>query len=289
MAVLQDHPCQLRHDSCITPEVAKALDLRFPDAYRRADCLAEACKYIRKQDGLGYCHLPMCHTLEGDAMGANINYGNENFGPRAGTYVYDKPEDLLSLPDMDFGSGHMAQLLEACETLTAEGEHIMYDVDGPFTTLGTLIDMKHLFKAFRSKPEIVSFLYAHLERNLLAYVEELVSRGVTLLSYADSSGSVGILGPKLCEQVLRDFTVPFLKKAIAQIRGRALIVLCPKTSHALIALGLASWEPVALEKPMSYQDGILASVGKVEMLGESCVKNQTYFLQDGMISNLQLL
>ena len=261
MAEIFDFPCALRHDSCITPEVAEALSLSFPDAYCRADCLYAAAKYIRVQDELDYCHLPMCHTLEGDAMGATINYGDERFGPRAGAFRYDRPEQLLKLPDMDFQTGHMAQVLEACRRLAADGEAIMYDVDGPFTILGTLIDMKHLFKIFRSREDLVAHIYQHLERNLLAYLQQLCDHGVRLFSYADSAGSPGILGPKLAERVHREFTVPFLKKAAALLEGRGLLVLCPKTSYALESIGLARWERLELGKTMSYQEAMLDCVG----------------------------
>ena len=46
-----------------------------------------------------------------------------------------------------------------------------------------------------------------------------------MISYADSSGGVNILGPKMAEQVVMDFTYDFLKKArVVGWKNNAVIV-----------------------------------------------------------------
>ena len=70
--------------------------------------------------------------------------------------------------------------------------------------------------------------------DVLKYIEEALKRGVTMISYADSSGGVNILGPKMAEQVVEDFTYEYLKKMQDLVQDKALVLLCPKTTFALL-------------------------------------------------------
>ena len=74
---------------------------------------------------------------------------------------------------------------------------------------------------------------------ILKFMEEAKKYDVDLISYADSSGGVNILGPRMAEQVVEDFTYEFLKKVEALADDKTMILLCPKTSLALIGTGHA--------------------------------------------------
>ena len=86
-------------------------------------------------------------------MGGIINLGNEIAGPRAGGYVCTDVEEILNLPDMDFTKNRIQETLLACKKLREEGEHVVFEVAGPFTILNVLIDARYVFKGMRKKPE----------------------------------------------------------------------------------------------------------------------------------------
>lgn len=100
--------------------------------------------------------------------------------------------------------------------------------------INVLIDPKYVFKAMRKQPELMQDIFQRIERELLTYIKIAVEYGVDMISYADSSGGVNILGPKMAEQVVMDFTYDFLKKVIELLDGKAMLLLCPKTTLALI-------------------------------------------------------
>ena len=85
-------------------------------------------------------------------------------------------------------------------------------ISGPFSIFNVLIDPKYVFKAMRKQPELMQDIFQRIERELLTYIKIAVEYGVDMISYADSSGGVNILGPKMAEQVVMDFTYDFLKK-----------------------------------------------------------------------------
>ena len=92
-----------------------------------------------------------------------------------------------------------------------KGEHVVFEVSGPLTILNVLIDPKYVFKGMRKKPELMARIFAKLGKEILAYMKLAKEQGADFISYADSSGGVNILGPKMAEQMVNLFTYDFVK------------------------------------------------------------------------------
>ena len=71
------------------------------------ETMAALSKALKRHDGASFCELPFCHTVEAEAMGGIINYGNEKTGPRAKEYICTSPEELLELPAMNLQEGRI--------------------------------------------------------------------------------------------------------------------------------------------------------------------------------------
>mgnify|MGYP002508961262 CR=1 FL=1 len=288
MAEIKDFQCTYDNSAGINSEVTKGLGLTFPDAYLRGDTMAALSRALKEHDKAAFCELPFCHTVEAEAMGGVINYGNELAGPRAKEYICTAPEELLDLPEIDFSKGRIHGVLLACKMLREEGEHVVMQVSGPFTILNVLIDAKYVFKAMRKKPELMKEVFRKLGNEIFRFMEEAKKYGADLLSYADSSGGLNILGPKMAEQVVEDFTYEFLKKAEALADAQTMILLCPKTTFALLGTGKARFRDHKLPEPMSYGEGCIEMTGKVKLAGQMCIKNVGYRLENAVFKEVVL-
>ncbi len=288
MAEIKDFQCTYDNSAGISGEVTEGLGLTFPDAYLHGDTMAALSKALKEHDGASFCELPFCHTVEAEAMGGVVNYGNELAGPRAKEYICTAPEELLNLPEIDFSQGRIHEVLLACKALREEGEHVVMQVSGPFTILNVLIDAKHVFKAMRKKPELMKEVFWKLGNEILRFMEEAKKYGADLLSYADSSGGLNILGPKMAEQVVEDFTYEFLKKAEALADDQTMILLCPKTTFALLGTGRARFRDHKLPQPMSYGEGCIEMTGKAKFAGQMCIKNVGCQLENAVFKEVVL-
>lgn len=282
MAEIRDFKCTYDNSVGISEDVTGGLGLTFPDVYMHADTMVKLAKALKKHDGSSFCELPFCHTVEAEAMGGIINYGNDKIGPRAKEYICTIPEELLELPEIDFTTGRIHEVLLACKSLREQGEHVLLMVLGPFTILNVLIDARHVFKAMRKKPELMKEVFWKLGREVLRFIEEAKRYGVDLISYADSSGGVNILGPKMAEQVVEDFTYEFLKEAEKLVDENLLILLCPKTTFALLGTEKAKFKDVELPGSMNYGDACISMIGKAKFAGQMCAKNIGYQLRNGI-------
>ncbi len=288
MAKIKDFQCTYDNSAGISGEVTKNLGLTFPEAYLHWDTMAALSKALKEFDKAAFCELPFCHTVEAEAMGGIVNYGNEVAGPRAKEYICTAPEEILKLPAIDFSAGRIHQVLLACKALREAGEHVVLLVSGPFTILNVLIDAKHVFKAMRKKPELMKEVFWKLGTEILRFMEEGKKYGAELISYADSSGGVNILGPKLWEQVVEDFTYEFIQKAAELADDKTMLLLCPKTTFALTGTGKARFRDIKLSRPMSYGEGCIEMVGKVKVAGQMCIKNGGYQLENGIFKEVVL-
>lgn len=288
MAGIRDFKCSYANTAGISAEITKGLDVTFPDAYMHADTMAVISRALKEHDGAAFCELPFCHTVEAEAMGGKVNYGNDKAGPRAKEYICASPEEILELPEIDFTKGRIHEVLLACRYLREEGEQVVLQVSGPFTILNVLIDARYVFKAMRKRAELMKEVFWKLGSEILRFMGEAEKYGVELISYADSSGGVNIIGPKMTEQVVNEFTFDFLKRAEELTDRHTMILLCPKTTFALLGTGRAEFKDIKLEEPVRYGEACIRMIGKVKFAGQMCIKNIDYRLEDKIFKEVVL-
>lgn len=289
MGKIIDFNCTYDNSVGINKEVTKKVDLQFPQAYKSWDSMALISEELKKYDKSNFCELPFCHTVEGEAMGGIINYGDENIGPRAKDYICTTAQEILDLPEIDYSKGRISEVLKACKYLREKGENVALYISGPFTIMNVLIDPRHIFKIFKKNPDIMKDILDKFQNEILRFVKEAQKAGVNMISYGDSSGGLNILGPKFSEQVVEMFTYPLLKKIEEIIGNEAVVLLCPKTTFALLGTGKSEWKDINLGNSMKYSQGCIEVIGKTKFVGQMCIKNKEFQLKDGIIKTVSLL
>lgn len=286
---IRDFKCTYRSLPEIDEDVIKELNLTFPEAYMQSDMMVKLAKELKKKERTPYCELPFCHTVEAEAMGGNVQMGNGKVGPRAGDYIGKDIESLLSLPKIDFAKGRIHEGLIACRKLREQGEHVVFDISGPFTILNVLVDSRYIFKGMRRQPEVMRQIFGKLGNQILEYMFLAQKYGADMISYADSSGGVNILGPQMMEDITVNFTYPLLKEAEKLANDNTLILLCPKTTLALLGTGKAELVDYRLNKTIGYAQACIDMVGKVKFAGQMCIRNVDYQLNNGIFKEVKLL
>lgn len=289
MAEIKDFHCTYDNSAGIQGEVTKGLNLTFPDAYLHAETMVLLSKALKEHDGAAFCELPFCHTVEAEALGGSINYGNDKTGPRAKEYICSSVEELLNLPSIDFTKGRIQEVLKACKSLSEQGEHVVFEVSGPFTILNVLIDAKYVFKAMRKQQELMLDVFHKLGEEILQFMKAAKNHGASFISYADSSGGVNILGPRLAGQVAEGFTYGFLKEAEQLADEETMILLCPKTTFAMLGIEKAVFDDLKLSGVKSYGEACIEMLGKAKFAGQMCIKNTGYQLENGIFKAVTLL
>lgn len=264
-------------------------EFEFPEVYRYWKPMVELALSVKERSGLEVCELPFCHTVEAEAMNGSISYGDEKIGPRKKEFVCKKVEDILELPHIDASKGRIHEVLLACQELKKRGERVMLQVSGPLTILDILIDIKYIFKVMQKEPELIKKIFDRISSDLIEWIKEAKNYGVDIISYADSIGSMNILGPKRANWVVENFTYKFLKELDLQLDKQMLILLCPKTTVTLLEAGRITFEEIELSRCMYYEDVWFDCIGKVRFLGQLCTRNRNYEFKNKKVKTIKIL
>ena len=289
MQTIVDFNCTYDNSAGIRQDVTNRLELRFPDAYLEADSMVKLSLALKEHDRASFCEMPFCHTVEAEAMGGMIQYGDEKTGPRAKEYVCKSLEDVWNLPAIDFESGRILEVLKACRELVQRGEKVVLEVSGPFTILNVLVDAKYVFRGMRKTPELFWKVLDKIGQELLRYVKTAETYGVHCISYADSAGGVNILGPKVAREVTEMFTYDLVKKLAEMTEEDTTILLCPKTTFMLLGTDKAKFIDIELKDEMRYGDACMMLCGKVKLAGQMCIKNIDFVLKNKKFKKVELL
>ena len=285
---IRDYPCFKGIETKITPEIEASLGLKFPQTYLEAEPMAKAALAVQAGNDSTYAVLPFCHTVEGDAFGGKVNYGDARIGPRGAEPILNKLEEVLGLADFDLENGRIKEVLDAVSLLKKEGAKVMLEVSGPVTVLNIVIDPKEIFINMRKQPELMAKVYEKLSRNLIAYMKEAWRRGVDMISYADSAAAVDIIGSRMLSGFVDDFVYPFFKKLEGEMGERDVIHLCPKTAYALIDCEKADVVELPVDTELTYGETLELARGKERFIGCRCINNIKSPMLTGKLDCLKL-
>lgn len=288
MGEIRDYKCTYTNSAGVRREVTKKTGMRFPEAYYDRESMKALARAVRDEDGAGFCLLPFCRTVEAEALGASVNPGDENSGPRGGEPVIRTAEELQQIGDLDLNRGRIHDTLEACRELKEEGEIVCLELTGPFTALSVLADPKLIFKEYRKHREELAGVLRHYGEQSLRYAQAAKECGVDILVFSDSAGSLPILGPRVMEKAVEDFYVWYLPHLAELADERLIISLCPKMAYAVEDTGHAGIVEHPVPPGSSYLDALLAMRGKAKIGGQSCPKTIGSKVKDGIFRELVL-
>lgn len=285
---IRDYSCFNDNPTTINPDVKQSLNLHFPDAYKEAKSMTNISKYIRQKNETPYATLPFCYTVEGEAFGGNVNYGDENIGPRGANPIFKNLEEFLEIPDIDFSKGRIKEVLDAIEILKEDGEDVILKVSGPIAVLNILTEPKNIFKTMRRNPELMDKVYEKIHRNIKAYIKEGINRGADIISYGDSAVSVSILGDKMMVQYIDNFLVNFLKDLENTLEKKVPIHICPKLTYGLIDSGRAEFVDVSVDENLNYGEAFPEVLDEGILIGSRCINNIKSHMKSGKIEVIKI-
>jgi len=280
--------CGHQDGSGLDPRLAAELGLNFPESHYDARSLAVMAVAMMKKNGAELALLPFCCTVEAEALGGRINLGNASVGPRPADSIYQSVEEFMAAGrEMDIFSGRPAAILKACDLMAAEGREVAVEISGPLSILSGLMEMSKIIKTWRKDETLLARAFEHLGRQIIRYALALKESGASIISYADPIAAPKIIGPTYSRALAESFLVRFLDELRTGLQGR-MVHLCPNTARLLVDCGLGHWNPIRLSPGLSYQQGCLELKGRVDFLGQACLKRLNYRLPEGVINEFKL-
>ena len=289
MGLIREFKCTYSNSVGISAETTAGLGLEFPDAYMHSDTMQILARSVKKHDNADFCLLPFCRTVEAESMGAVLNYGDANTGPRAKDPVCSNLDEVLALPEIDFRKMRIHEVLNAVSSLKEQGETVCLEITGPFTIMNALMEPRLVFKAYRKERDKMKLVFSKFSDELIRYIEEGKRAGTDVFIFSDSAGSLDILGPKFLTDAVEDFYAPFMKKVSETIDDSCIFLLCPKFTYALIDTGYAEFIEHQLQPGTDFLSAMLSMKGSVKIAGQVCIKNVGVRLANGIFREISMM
>lgn len=261
--------------------VFEAGDYPVPACYLNADYIVPISRLIREHEGKRLCEVPFCQTAEVEMLHGSINNATDSGGPRVGQQAYKNLSELPMEEPLKL-DGLFKEVKKSLKELKAAGEKTMLILSGPVSILSGLVPLQRVFVARRKNPELYRKAITWVTDALLYYLEE-VKEDVDVLSYADSAGSVNLLGEPVAVEMAKLSYLPLLEKAMD---AGLHVHLCPRLNASLLAGEFAVLKKIPIEESLSYEDAILN--GKTDVLyAQRCIKQSSKGWNKGYIMVLE--
>jgi len=205
--------------SLAVTEVMQSAGVSWPRAHRDEEAMLRLALAMQEAIGFDNIALPFCMTVEAEAYGATVHFGNATVHPRVrGTQL---PHDgSASLAKPDFRAGRAGTLLRALRRARALRPDVALigNLVGPFSLLGMLADPLRVLRWTHRDPDL-------LRRHLKIFVEDLVEfgrlqkeAGADAICIAEPTATGEILGGPL----FRSLALPALHSICQSLRSAAV-------------------------------------------------------------------
>lgn len=265
-------------------EVMEQTDCRWPAVHRDAEKMAALSIAMHDEAGIENLGIPFCMTVEAEAMGGEVEDGDEVTEPHMVNYPLKSVEEWRSLKELNpYKDGRLPTILGCTSLLSQKHPDIpvIGNLVGPLSLATSLIDATTLFKALRRIPEEVHRMLGFLADNGIRYGEALIRNGADLVVVSDPSATGAILGP----DGFNEFAVPYLNRMIYRMHalGKPVIVhICGDVSSVYKLLNKLTAECISVDSVVTIKTA-RGSLPDKKLMGNV----STILLQNGPVNNIQ--
>lgn len=272
MAIANIFKCVRNEVEIIPDSILAELNISYEESNRKASNIAILSKTLKEHKNKGYCRLPFCHTLEAESFGSTVIF-NQRVGNRIGKYKIIDINSVEDISRIDLSSGRISEVLKAVNILKEEGETVILDVSGPISIATSIMDSQLFYKSVRKNRGKINKLLEVIEDSIVAFILEGIKQGADIISFADPTGTIDIVGPKVYEEISGKSTYNILKK-IENRLGGTIVHLCGKTSTSLESIELLKSEKIKIEGKnyLEMIENIREKRKDIKFIGHWCLK-----------------
>ncbi|MEI7885216.1 MAG: uroporphyrinogen decarboxylase family protein [Clostridia bacterium] len=271
MTEFKEFSCPLGSHSTIPRELLHDKSLDFKRVFTERDQIAKLSVKLQEIHQSGFTTLPTCCTLEIEALGGILEIPADVVGPKVIGFAYANEEDINRLIYKTEFTLRQKENFAAIRLLHEQGKKVCFNIAGPLTVLNGLMELGLVFRILRRQKKSLEAFFQYYRASLMKIVEEAKKQGADIISYGDPICAVSIVGPKVYQEIMESFVVPFLRNWNVD---NLPLHLCPKTSLGLIKAGYATTESYQFTGDLTYSEALLLAndVDKT-IFGQRCLNS----------------
>lgn len=285
-----DSVCKGESIEQIPAAVLEQTGIYFGDAHLKKDCMAAVSEKIKEIDENAICHVPFSVVVEAEALGSKVRLDKDTNGVLADDFKYSKIEELSNLSEFDFNKGMIKEVLDCVDILSSRGNIVALNVEGPFTILTLLIDNLTIYRGLRKQENVIHNALLTIQNSVRKYIIKGIEKGARIISYADPSGDIDVIGPAIYRKLSGEISYNLIKSLEGYL-DNSIIHLCARTSFPFEKLGYCKSNPIMVKKNIKYGEAIcnLLDDKNVKILGHKCMANEGTAVENSIVWKLDLI
>lgn len=186
------------------------------DGHLQALCM----EAIAKKFDMGAAFSLMDLSVEAEAFGSPVHYSEDEVPTVTAALIHDEKEaEALQIPEV--GTGRTGECIKGIREVTEliTDRPVLAGIIGPFSLAGRLLDMTEIMILCIEEPELVEVVLEKATEFLINYAKAFKEAGANGIAIAEPAA--GLLSPNL----IRDFSMPYVKKLIESVEDESFAVL----------------------------------------------------------------
>ena len=227
--------------------------------------------------------LPLVQNIEGAVLGADVIKREKIW--TTGNYPFSRLEEADAQQFSLMKDSRIQSILEVIEKLKTK--LVVLEVEAPFSVLASLVNPMELYDAMQTRPELLDHILTKITREETKYLEAATDAGCTIISLAEPTGTIDMVGEKYFKECSGKAVLLLLKESQKFLKN-SIVHLCGKLSNSMLVTNMAK-ENIYPVNSQEYLENLTEAARNPEIhfAGQHCIhqkKNTT-----GQIHILTLL
>ena len=250
----------------VTVECMEAVKTYWPDAHKDAEKMAKLSASVYPLTGLEVAGVPYCLTVEAEALGCTIMWGEEIDAipqvlqtPHKTPYEIQIPNNFLNLKRVPV----ILQTVKGLKQNFQEELPIVAGVTGPFSLAGHLLGIENLLKWVITNPKNVQETVDKASETGIIFGKALKEAGADVVLIADPSASSSLISPK----TFKTFVKPAITKMVETIGGNTFLHICGNANPILTEMAETGVNAISIDENVDVQKAKALLGQKVKIAG----------------------
>lgn len=247
-------------------DAMQASGAAWPEAHRAPEQMARLALDTQRLTCFDCAAVPFCMTVEAEALGAQVDFGDREVQPRVVAEPMSTVDDLGALRDGE-SPGRRQVALAAIRTLRAlaPGIAIVGGVVGPLSLAAQVLEASALLRATRRAPQSLHALVSRCAEVAESFAREQVAAGADVITISDPTATGEVVGGRGFAQ----FAEPYLRRVVAAVHsaGAAVIAhVCGRPQSILPSLAALGAECISVDETAPLP-AVRAALDGVRLMG----------------------
>ncbi len=272
MIVKDIFKCKGNTIDSIPETILEKLNITYEEVNNNAFKMAMLSKALKKHKNNKYCTIPFCHTVEAEAFGATVIF-DQKVGNRVSEYCISETSSIENIETINLNKGRIFEVLSSIKILKDSGEDVILCVTGPISIATSIFESRLFYGAVRKERDKIDRLLTIIGDSTVKYALEAIKQGADIISFADPTGTIDIVGPKVYAEIAGRSVYNILKRVENKLTN-TIVHLCGKTSTSLEAIGLLKSETIEANGKNYFEmiENIRKERENIRFIGHWCLK-----------------